>query len=58
MLIEHFVNGSKVVISVHLTKMSGLFVLKKCQLCHTKLCHQHQYVVLYINKIHIQGPKG
>ncbi len=58
MLIEHFVNVLKVVISVRLTKMSGLFVLKKCQLCHSKYCHQHQYVVLYINKIHIQGPKG
>lgn len=58
MLIEHFVNGLKVVISVHLTKMSGLFVLKKCQLRHTKWCHQHQFVALYINKIHRQGPKG
>lgn len=58
MLIEHFVNGFEVVISVHLTKMSGLFVLKKCQLHNTKLCHRLQFVVLYINKIHIQGPKG
>lgn len=46
MLIEHFVNGLKVVIGVHLTKMSGLFVLRKCQLSHTKQCHQRQCNVL------------
>ena len=58
MLIEHLENGFKAVIGVHLLKMPGLFIQKKCQLYHTKSCHQHERIALCFSKIHTRGPKG